>query len=145
MELSKLKANVQSLNFKEELEIAVQETAKQAANLQRDQMLHGLRSTGEKIGKYRSKAYASKKFQMNSLAGFGFKDERLTGDFYREFVVDARPEGVHFTSADPKTKDIVSREGEDIFGLTKSNAENYGSVILAPVMNKNIKKHINGL
>lgn len=141
--LTDLVKNFTTLNIKREIQIGVEKTAKQLADKQRDQMLHGLRSTGKQIGKYKNKGYATKKFSQNSLAGFGNIDLRDKGDFQRDILIDARDEGVVIISADSKTEELIGTWGENIFGLTDENAAEYSGKNLAPVVNEQIIKHLN--
>ena len=131
-------------SIKEVVENSLIDTRNELTAAQRNQMLHGERSSGKKIGKYKNPDYAVKKYQMNPLAGLGFKDLKLEGDFHKEIIVDVRQNAVVFGSADEKTSDIIEREGDNIFGLTKERAAEHGANYLAEAANNRIKKIING-
>lgn len=141
--LTDLVKNFKTLNINQEIQIGVENQAKAFADKQRDQMLLGLKSTGKKIGKYSSQSYAAKKYSMNSRAGKGNVDLRLTGDFHAGIGVEARNEGIFFFSSDPKEFELAERYGEDIFGLTKENAAEISVKKLGPQVNKQILKHLN--
>ncbi len=141
--LTDLVKNFKTLDIKQEIQVAVEKTASALADKQREQMMLGLRSTGKKIGKYVSDSYAKMKYELSSLAGYGWKDEKLTGEFQAGIGVEAREDGIVFFSADPKSHDIVEREGEDIFGLTKDRAAEYSREHLAKQANEQILKHLN--
>lgn len=129
--ISDIKERVTKLDVSEVIENAIIDTQKDLVKYQKEQMLHGVRKSGKKIGKYKSPAYAKKKFQMNSKAGLGNKDLKLTGDFHSRVLVDVRGKEVIVSSDDPKTEKIVEREGDDIFGLSKEFAKQYSNNELA--------------
>lgn len=130
---------MKKLNIREQLENAFIDTQDDLTRAQRDQMLHGLDKFGDKIGKYKNKAYAAKKFAMNQKAGLGYKDLKLEGDFHREIIVDVRTNWIYFSSADEKLGDILAREGENIFGLSPKYAECYSQQWLETAANKRIQ------
>ncbi|CAL7961491.1 hypothetical protein GAMM_230008 [Gammaproteobacteria bacterium] len=127
--------------------IAMENTQKRLTDSQRNQLLEGLRSDGTKIGKYKSKTYAAKKFAMNPLAGLGNIDNRLTGAFQSDIIVDIRPESASlvFSSVDEKTSMLVSLQGKNIFGLSTPFAQEYSKYFLKPEVVKLIKQRINGV
>lgn len=134
---------IKSIDHNAIIEEAIARNPEALVNLQRQQMLKGERRTGKKIGKYKNTLYAKKKFEQNSLAGFGFKDEKLTGDFQKAIFADTRKGHVVLTSADSKLQSIVDRDGWDIFGLNKISIKEY-SPILRNDSVKIIKALMNG-
>lgn len=144
LSITDLKNNFKKLDIQLEVQIGIEETSNIIADYQRNQMMHGLRSTGKKIGKYKSKYYAKKKFAQSQLAGYEYKDLFLEGDFQSDIIVDAQEDGIVISSADLKTSDIVEREGEDIFGLMRENIDEYSNEYLADVVTNNIIKRIHG-
>lgn len=143
--------NLKKINIKETIEEVMVEDVNALAAAQRDQMLHGERSTGKKIGKYKNKKYAAMKYAMSPLAGNGYKDLKLTGSFQDLIIAEPRSTGVVFTSndthtdavtGDSKLDSILNREGEDIFGLNKKYAAQYATKSLKPKANKLFKKLI---
>jgi hypothetical protein len=143
MNIDQLISNVESLDIKGLIRESVDENRDELIRLQKDQMLHGYDSLGKRIGKYKNKKYAIKKHALNPLPGLGFKDEKLTGSFQNEIFIDARNEGVVFSSLDEKTPDIIDREGENIFGLNEAYQTLY-SPLLAVTMNVKIINRIHG-
>lgn len=125
---------------------AMENTQKRLTDAQRNQMLEGLDSNGKKIGKYKSKTYAAKKFAMNPLAGLGNIDLKLTGEFQAAILVDVRPDNqsLVFSSADEKTAMLVSLQGKDIFGLSTPFAKEYSAYFLKPEVIKLVKQQITG-
>lgn len=124
------------------LSVSLEEISPKLTEVQRLQMKAGFRSTGKPIGKYRSPSYAKRKHEMNPLAGYGNKDLFLTGAFQGDIIVDVRPGSIVFSSADPKTFDIVEREGGDIFGLSKASI---ATQIRKPLAIEFAKQYKNGL
>lgn len=144
MDINQLISNLRKVDFKEAMEIAINSNPGLYAQAQRNQMLRGERNNGKKIGKYKSKAYTEKKYALNQLAGKGYKDEKLTGEFHRLIFVEARRGVVVFSSSDTKTNDIMNRDGEDIFGLNKESVAEVAPT-LAKDSNAIVKKVIYGL
>jgi hypothetical protein len=117
-------------------------TQKPLVFYQQDQLIHGIRSTGKKIGKYKNKKYASMKYRLSRRATYGYIDEFLTGEFQSEIYAKITRKSVFLTSASSKTSKIIARDGADIFGLTKENRAKYSRKDLMPVAIKNIKQQI---
>lgn len=127
-----------SVKVKSLLEESVYKTREQLKRLQRLQMLHGRNRLGYKIGVYKNKAYAIKKHIQNPLAGKGFVDLRLTGEFHKAIFADERETYVVLDSADPKTADLIEMYGEEIFGLNDKYAKEYSAHYLGPQITKQI-------
>lgn len=144
MTIDKLIANTQRLDIVQAVADSMDATRADLVRLQRWQMLHGLRSDGSRIGKYRNKYYAAQKYALNSLAGLGYIDLKLEGYFQGDAFVDIRDgsQTVVFTSMDPKTESLVERYGETIFGLNEENASDYSINSLQPEAVKRIKQNI---
>lgn len=140
--ITRIKGNVQKVDFNLVISETVLETQKPLVFYQQDQLIHGIRSTGKKIGKYASKKYASQKYKQSRRAGFGYIDEFLTGEFQSEIFVRVKKNSIEFWSADEKTRKIVARDGADIFGLTPQNREKYSKKDLMPIAIKKIKQQI---
>jgi hypothetical protein len=134
--------NLENLDFNNVIEESMIDTVDSFVRLQRLQMLSGQTSEGRKIGRYKSPAYAKKKYQLSRLAGYGNVDLRLTGDFYRGVTVDPRSKSVAIGGADYKTEILTDKYGEEIFGLNQEYAGEYSVNYLAPVAVERIKKHI---
>lgn len=107
------------------------------------QMALGQNPLGKKIGKYKSKAYAQYKFQLSSLAGFGFIDLRLSGDLYREVFAQIKNSSVLIFSKVPYAEDIDKRYHP--FGLSKQSRSTYVKKFLKPEFQKNLKRELRRL
>ena len=131
----------EALNLSEAVGEAIEQTIEEYKDIQRNQLLEGEGQKG-KIGKYRSKSYAARKFLINQKAGEGNVDLKLTGGFYNEIFVDVRNTSVVTDSADEKTGKLVEKYGENIFGLNKVNKAGYSKNVLGPVAVKKIKTQL---
>lgn len=140
--ITRLRNNVAKIDFDLVISESVLETQKPLVFLQQEQLIKGLRSTGKKIGKYKNKKYASLKYKQSRRAGFGYIDEFLSGSFYSEIYVKVKKKSIELTSADSKTKKIIARDGEDIFGLTRESRDEYSKVDILPRALKKIKQQI---
>lgn len=67
---------------------------------------------------YRSDSYARYKLTLNPA---GVVDLKLTGDFWKGFFLSAQNFPVFLGGAEEKTRDLMNKYGEDIFGLDKKN------------------------
>lgn len=107
-------------------EDSVEQTKQTVIQLNREQMLRGQDASGNLIGKYKSDPYALKKFALSSLAGFGNKDYRLTGEYYRGFFAATDAGKLILGSIDPKAR-FLDRPG--LFGLTNESRQKYKPVL----------------
>lgn len=85
--------------------------------------MRGLNKKGEKIGRYKSDAYARKKYAQSPLAGYGYVDLRLTGAFQNSRVIDVRGNDVVFSAGDSKAPALEEKYGPTIFGLTEDSKD----------------------
>lgn len=117
--INQLSSNLDSLNLQYIVEDTLIDLAPELVKAQKDQLLHGRLSTGQKTGTYKIEAYALKKHEMNPLAGYGHKDYRLTGELFSGVFVDVRAKSIVFASADPKFGRVLDmNDGDDIMGLS---------------------------
>ena len=130
-----------AINIKVVAENALLDSVDTIGDIQRDQLLHGIKQDGKRIGKYRNATYAAGKFSQNALAGKGDVDLKLTGDFYRGIFVDVRPDTFVIFSQDEKANDLANRYG-DPFGLTSKGKE---KLIKDKLQGKFIKRIKEGL
>lgn len=123
-------SNFKRLNNNKFNEIVVDEMfegREEILELNRSQLMRGLKSDGNKVFPlYSSEKYADEKYKMNRLAGYSVPDLKLTGDFHEEFT--ARRGGknfLHLYSQDHKSNMLKGKYGKDIFGLTSSSKEEF--------------------
>lgn len=92
---------------------------------QRDQMKHGLKADGTRIGVYASDAYEREKRAMNPLAD-GYVDLEYEGDFKLELTL--RPLNTkRYTvySQDWKNAELITKYGAGIFLLSPEYLDKY--------------------
>lgn len=133
----------QALDLKEVVQVSVVSTVQEYEQLQKFQMLTGQDSKGNKLGKYKNRKYAEKKFAMNPLAGFGNMDFRLSGDFFKEFFTRAGTNSVFISSGNNKTERLL-KINKDAFGLNKMNLSEYSVHHMGPKANELVKKQLHG-
>jgi hypothetical protein len=130
-----------------DMEALVEETTRDTATnyltLNKDQMLHGLTSTGEKIGTYRNPAYAAMKAQLNPLAGDGNVDLKLTGAYQGAMFVERRTDGLYVDSTDEKALKLRAQYGSTMFGLDDDYAQQYVD-IAQPVLVEKVLEALGG-
>ncbi len=116
--------SLKTIDIQGEAAGAIDDTKEEMKNIQRDQLLHGIKGDGKQIGKYRNRAYAAKKYAMNPLAGIGNVDLKLTGSVHNDIFVDVRDREFIIDSADTKMEGLTEKYG-DPFGLTDENEAVY--------------------
>ena len=67
---------------------------------------------------------------------------RLEGDFYKSFEVIIGDKQFRINATDKKTKWLINRYGEKVFGLTKDNLSLFREVVVKPELLKEIRKTI---
>lgn len=98
-----------------------------------EQIKQGRDSTGSSISPdYYSEDYAQMKNQMNPRPGFGVPDLFLEGDFQEGFFVEDAPEGWKVDSKDEKRNKLASKYGEEIFGNTPEDEEEFNEEYILP-------------
>lgn len=133
----------EQIDLNQAISEAIDATAKQFIDEQKDQLLHGINSAGDPIGQYKNKRYALMKNAMNPIPGFGVPDLRLKGNFYGGLFIDARNDRIVVDSADEKAKYIYQRYG-DVLGLSGQFQDQYVRVF-RPEAVRNIKAQILGM
>jgi hypothetical protein len=141
MVIDTLIKNLEAVSFADVTEEAVDKTTEDLVRLQKLQLLSGKDADSRPLGRYKNKKYAAQKHLQNPLPGLGNMDFRLTGDFYRGIIVDARATGVVIDSADDKTEKLLDINGK-AFGLNTESTAEYTSQYMAPAANSIIKSKI---
>ena len=113
---------------------AMKESEPDLIELNKEQMLSGIRADGEEIGQYKSISYALEKNKLNPKAGFGAVDLRLTGQFQSEMLLQVWGENYSIISDDPKTGKLADQYGEEIFGLTVENKTVANEIIVPSII-----------
>lgn len=109
-------------------------TDKEMADLNREQFEAGVSSEGKKISpKYRSKAYAELKNEMNPSAGMWNPDLILTGAFIQSISVEnITKDGFTIEASDSKSEQLSEKYGDEIFGLVSTQQEYYNKEVFFP-------------
>lgn len=132
---------LQNVDFKTLLKESLNDNKEALKEYQQEQMLEGKSKIG-KIGKYRSKSYAGRKYAINPKAGLGNVDLKLTGSFQSKIVIKVKNDSVAFDSTDEKAKKLIKKYGKNVFGLNKENSENYSWQVIGPSIIKKFKKKV---
>ena len=145
MQLTQLKANLKSIDFEVIVGDALEKHKQKVIDYQQLQMLEGKKADGTQIGKYKNQYYANKKFMMNSLAGWGNVDLRLTNEFQRNINVRFFSKSMIIFSTDSKMETLVDKYGPDIFGLNAEFIIEFGNAFLNFEISQLIQNKIYGL
>ena len=99
----------------------------------------GIGSDGESLGVYSNPYKKLKK-------AIGQPSDRVTlrleGDFYKSFEVIIGSKQFQINATDKKTKWLIQRYGEKIFGLTSDNVSLFREIVIRPELLKEIRKEI---
>jgi hypothetical protein len=104
---------------------AIEGTKDHFIALNQQQMLQGLDANGNTLGQYKNPAYARMKNKMNPLPGYGIKDFRLTGAYYRGFFLFVDDGKIRMGSMDPKAVFLMNKGKDYRFGLMPENKRTY--------------------
>ena len=99
------------------LATAIKEKEHDYVTLLRSNLIEGFASNS-RIGIYKSRRYAEKKYKLSQRAGFGNVDLRLTGAFYAALRITIRKETFLVDSSDKKSDILEGRYGKSIFILS---------------------------
>jgi len=108
--------NVRQLNLLNEAMKAIADVKEDVIEINRNHLQQGENKDGERIGEYRSAIYGDMKARMNPKAQ-GYVDLILTGAFTNAMHLKMQSKGFAIDSNDRKKSKLVSKYGEDIFGL----------------------------
>jgi hypothetical protein len=137
--IESLYETIQSLDTDTICEASVKNTSDAIADLNAEQLFHGLSSKEKNLKSYRNEEYAEEKNRMNPLPGFGNPDLYYTGNFYKG--IKATVDGSQFTitSSDEKTPMLTKKYGDKIiFGL----GEKYSGEYIREFLNPEFKKQM---
>ena len=99
----------------------------------------GIGSDGESLGVYSNPYKKLKK-------AIGQPSDRVTlrleGDFHKSFEVIIGSKQFQINATDKKTKWLIQRYGEKIFGLTSDNVSLFREIVIRPELLKEIRKEI---
>jgi hypothetical protein len=87
-------------------------------DLNTQQLMNGMDAQGSALQEYRSASYAAMKQRLNPK---GVTDLKLTGAFHDSMIAATEKWPVIFSASDRKTEQLVSKYGEEIFGLSEKS------------------------
>lgn len=120
-------------------QIAIEKTATDAVQIQRDQLFQGVNKFGEDI----KPAYKPYTIRRKIEKGQPYDRVTLkdTGAFYRGVIIDVRGEEFALESADEKSSSLQAKYGPSIFGLNEDSRVKYIEK-LEPVFIDEIKSYL---
>ena len=124
MDIGTLTENLKRIDIREIILEVIKEFEVFFLDANLNQLRHGERMTGKKIGKYANSQYAAAKYSENPLAGFGNVDLILTGDFSRGIFIKFNGESLIFDSTGKSKddgKDLLAEWGDDVLGVSAEN------------------------
>lgn len=134
---------VQNTNIVDVMISSLIDTKDNYLEIQKDQLFHGIDSTGQHLRPvYAWASYAKKKYTMNSLPGSGNPDLKLTGAFYAAAKADANKLGFTVYSTDEKAGMLEAKYGKTIWTLFDDWKDEY-LFILSPIFLENLANAIN--
>lgn len=137
--ISKLKKRVESMDIRQVITDALEETTGDFEQKNREQMLAGKTKDGKAIApKYRSSKYASAKNAMNPAPGLGTPDLKLTGEFHRLLDVEVGKVNFDIVSLDDKGPELEDKYPA-IFGLGGEFKKAYLEGSLRPLLKEKIE------
>jgi hypothetical protein len=141
--LLKLLNGFKKLNVDKVSEQSLNDIKDDISEAQRQQLLHGVSSSGGTLRKYKSSAYAKKKHGMNPLPGVGNPDLKLTGAFHRSITTTVNSGKMIIKASDDKALMLEASYGKDvIFGLYREEKAAIIHQKLKKAFIKNIRKNL---
>lgn len=115
---------------------AIVDTENEIVDFNREQLYEGVRSDSSKI----EPEYAEITKIIKAAKGQPYDRVTLkdTGDFYAGMNVDVNTNSYDVSSTDDKTVKLVTKYGEQIFGLESKNKVTYINQFLRPVLEDRI-------
>jgi hypothetical protein len=117
---------VKAFNIEFYAELAINETAKQGANILAAQMATGIDGNGKSLKPY---ADVTVRYKKKYGKGLGAITDRrtlyMTGKHYSDLYITAKAGELLSGSDDPKSVFIQNREGEAIYKMNSDSKEDY--------------------
>lgn len=115
---------VKSLDIEQMMDDSIEDNEAEIIDtITETQMLSGKSSTDEIIGEYSSPIYARYKSSLNSKAGFGHVDLKVTGDLFSSFVLKKISGGFEINSNLSYFTKLIKKYGVEPFDLSDENAK----------------------
>lgn len=137
-----LKNALKKVNLNTMIVNSIDQTKDALVNFNKEELKHGRDSKGLLLSpEYALFDYALRKYQQNSLPGFGNPDLFLTGAFYRGFYASVGFTGIYtLDSSDSKTDGLQRKYGQYIFGVNTKDIGIYAQEIFYPEFQKNFTR-----
>lgn len=117
---------LKAFNVEKEAETVILNNGDLAVRLNQNQMVDGETSLDKEITpSYFSSSYAAFKSKLNSRAGFGTPDLRVTGAFQHGMRMIKKSKKYFITSSDGKTPELTKKYTINVFGLNKTNSNTF--------------------
>lgn len=120
---------------------AIEQTKERMVYLNKSQLnLDSMKSDGKLLSQYFDREYAIYKNELNPFPGLGNPDLNLHGDFYSGFYATIKGSKIEFGSTDSKSDKLQKQYGQNIFGLTSENVEDYATETVRPKVIEYVEK-----
>ncbi|HTY43972.1 MAG TPA: hypothetical protein VMC80_01905 [Patescibacteria group bacterium] len=129
MTIPKLNELIQKINIEDMFVKAVTENEHIFIDSLTGQLIKGEDSTGGKIGQYASNEYARYKYSLNTQAGLGNVDLKLSGDLYHNLGLVEKSKKFFFFSTVSYFQKIQNQYGLKPWGLNDENKTETSEVI----------------
>ena len=138
--ISEAYENVKRLQLRKQVPIILEQNKEYIADLNRYEQLYkrSIDSESTPLRLYSSAGYSFEKEKKNPSPGYGRPDLFLTGAFYKGFKVTIQPQFYLITSTDSKTKKLIAKYGENIFGLSQFSKDQ----LVEEKLRKGLANHI---
>ena len=117
------------------MEESMNNFSEEISEMNRKQLERGIKADGKLMPPYSRKTVEIRNRRNNPVKGnlIALWD---TGDFWSAFWNKAKDGKLIMLSDDPKTKMLIERYGDSIFGLTAENFNKLGEIIMPYIRNK---------
>jgi hypothetical protein len=140
--LKEMSRRMKGLNLFKIYQEIIKEETETILNLNRDQLLKGKTSKGQKIKpKYKNKAYAKKKKGLNTKPGLGTPDLKLSGAFHASFTLKNKSGTFVYGAKAAHSKFLIPKY-DDIFGLDPKNTKLFLDRDFIEAYNKAIREQL---
>ena len=128
---------VKGFDLQEEINKLIKENEPEIVDANTSQLMNGIKSTGESLGKYKSKSYEDYKLTKNPK---GVVDLRNEGDFHTGFFIDDKPTGTFtYYHENGKIKSVLNYD--DAGSATAELFWNNGKMAAKGFYDENRERH----
>ena len=132
-----------NIDFKGVAMDSFMETNEEVIEKNLEQLKEGKDKKGMNLRKYAWDWYAVMKHNLNPAPGLGNPDLKLTGAYWRGFIIKQMGETQYeITSIDSKTGKLDDMYGKQQYGLNDEKRPKYINEDYLPVLTKNIREKV---